>query len=86
MAGNDRTIHHGIARARDIIFAASQAGLRCEIGDQDCVAAFDYLVLPWVWKVLQQKGVADATILQLEKLFSNGITVLVVNSSEECDV
>ena len=34
-------------------------GLHCSFwfGDQDYIAAFDYLVLDWVWRVLDQKGV-----------------------------
>ena len=80
VAGDDRNIHHGIARARDAIYVASQAGLRCGIDDQDYVAAFDFLVLPLVWKVLQHKDVKEATKFRLENLFSGGITVPVVNS------
>ena len=65
VAGQNRTIHHGISRARDAIQAASQSKLECGIGDQDYIAAFDFLVLSWVWQVLEQKGVKEATTERL---------------------
>ena len=43
-------------RARDAITAATNQNLRCGIGDQDYIAAFDFLVLSWVWLVLERKG------------------------------
>ena len=81
VAGKNRTIHHGIARARDAIEAASRSKLECGIGDQDYIAAFDFLVLSWVWQVLEQKGVNEATTDRLRKLYANGITVPVVNNT-----
>ena len=57
MAGGDRNIQHGIARARDAITAATRSNLRCGIWDQDYIQAFDFLVLSWVWRVLKKKGV-----------------------------
>ena len=80
VAGKDRTIHHGIARARDAIEAAHHSKLECGIGDQDFIAAFDYLVLSWVWQVLEKKGVRSQTTDRLRNLYSNGITVPVVNN------
>ena len=80
VAGTNRKIHHGIARARDAVYVASQLGLRCGIGDQDYIAAFDFLVLSWVWKVLERKGIRQITKSRLENLFMNGITVPVINS------
>ena len=44
VAGSDRKIHHGIARARDAIFAAGKAGVGCGIADTDFMAAFDWLL------------------------------------------
>ena len=69
VAGKNRTIHHGIIRARDAIQAVSRSNVACGIGDQDYVAAFDFLVLSWVWKVLEFKGVNSATISRREPLF-----------------
>ena len=80
VAGHDRTIHHGIARARDAIEAATRTNIECGIGDQDYIAAFDFLVLSWVWLVLERKGVNAATIFRLKNLYANGITIPVVNN------
>ena len=81
VAGKDRTIHHGIARARDAIEAASRKNMECGIGDQDyIIAAFDFLVLSWVWLVLERKGVNAATIIRLKKLYANGITIPDINN------
>ena len=80
VAGGNRLIHHGIARARDAIAIANIRNLRCGIGDQDYIAAFDYLVLSWVWKVLEKKGVRSSTLDRLRNFYSNGITIPVVNS------
>ena len=79
--GKNRNINHGIARARDAIHIASQKNLSCGIGDQDYIAAFDYLVLPWVWKVLRKKGVNETTIKRLENIYENGLTVPVINGT-----
>ena len=80
MAGKDRNIQHGIARVRDAIHVANTAGMRCGIGDQDYVAAFDFLVLSWSWKVLQRMGASLETISRLRRLYSGGITIPVVNN------
>lgn len=56
VAGSNRRIHHGISRARNAIFAASKAKFACGIDDTDFIAAFDWLVLSWVWRVLAKKG------------------------------
>ena len=74
VAGKDRTIHHGIARARDAIFAAEKARLRCGIGDQDYVTAFDFLVLSWVWKVLLKFIMIKSAWLLLSKIFMMPLT------------
>ena len=80
VAGTNRTIQHGIARARDAINAATRSGLACGIGDQDYVQAFDFLVLSWVWMVLEKKGVLPTTLTRLKGLFKSGITIPVVNN------
>jgi hypothetical protein len=46
VAGNDRKIHHGIAKARDAIQAAMKTKLGCGIADTDFVAAFDWFAAP----------------------------------------
>ena len=63
VAGSDHNIQHGIARARDAITAAAKSRtVDCGIGDQDYIMAFDYLVLSWVWRVLEKKGVKRNTL------------------------
>ena len=44
VAGQNRKIHHGIARARDAVYMASKSKLGCGIADTDFVAAFYWLV------------------------------------------
>ena len=80
VAGKNRLIHHGISRARDAIYTANRLNLRCGIGDQDYIAAFDFLVLSWVWRVLEKKGVQVSSIERLKSLYSDGIIIPVVNS------
>ena len=66
VAGKDRKIDHGISRARDAIQAASNLKEGCGIADTDFVAAFDWLVLTWVWKVLLKLGVSRAVVSRVQ--------------------
>ena len=79
VGGKDRNIQHGIAKARDAIFAANASNIKCGIGDQDFISAFDFLVLSWSWMVLEKKGLGTETLVRLRRLYDNGITILVVN-------
>ena len=54
-AGDDRRIHHGINKARDAILAAANSREGMGILDNDYKAAFHFMVLLWVLKVLAQK-------------------------------
>ena len=81
VAGSDRNIHHGICRARDAIHAISKSKFGCGIADTDFIAAFDWLVLSWVWKVLQNCGVIDAVIRKIQNLCTDSITKEVVNNT-----
>ena len=80
VAGNNRRIHHGIARARDAIYALSQSKQGCGIADTDFVAAFDWLVLSWVWKVLLRLGVDSSVVRRVQGLYEDSITITVVNN------
>ena len=80
VAGSDRNIHHGINKARDAIYATSKSKLGCGIADMDFMAAFDWLVLSWVWKVLLKFGVELSIVKRLQKLYNNIITIVVVNN------
>lgn len=44
------------------------------------MAAFDWLVLSWVWKVLAKLGVAQSIIERLQRLYEDSITIVVVNN------
>ena len=43
-------------------------------------AAFDYMVLHWVFKVLKAKGLIQEVIDRMANLYSNNLTVVVVNN------
>ena len=44
------------------------------------MAAFDYMVLTWVFKVLKAKGLSGDVINLLQSLYANHLTVVVVNN------
>ena len=46
----------------------------------DYEAAFDYLVMHWVFKVLRKKGVSHEVIKRLENLYQDNISIVVVNN------
>ena len=69
VAGDDRQIHHGINFARNAINAAGKPGHPgCGILDTDLIAAFDWLCLTCVYKVLEKKGLPSQVILRLQNL------------------
>ena len=78
--GSDRKIHHGIGRARDAIFAASKQKVGFGIADTDFVAAFDWMVLDWVWKVLLKLGVSESVVQRVRGFYEGSITITVVNN------
>ena len=49
VAGDDHRIHHGINLARDAIQATLSSKSGCGIADMDYQAAFDFLVMSWVF-------------------------------------
>ena len=54
----------------------------CGIADTDYQAAFDFLVMDWVFLVLQKKGVSEAVINRLRNLYKDNISIVVVNNIE----
>ena len=80
VAGKNRKIHHGISRARDAIHAAGLLKVGCGIADTDFVAAFDWLVLSWVWQVLTKLGVSRSVVNRVQSLYEESITITVVNN------
>ena len=79
-AGEDRRIHHGINNARDAITSASNSKEGVGILDNDYKAAFDYMVLHWVLKVLLAKGLDPVVINRLKSIYSDNFTIVVVNN------
>ena len=83
VAGDDRRIHHGINLARDAIQAASKLTRSgCGIADTDYEAAFDFLVMSWVFMVLEKKGLSKQVIDQLSNLYQDNWSIIVVNNIE----
>ena len=78
--GEDRKIHHGINKARDAILAANTRNEGVGILDNDYMAAFDYMVLTWILKVLEVKGLDRAVLTRLQVMYNNHLTVVVVNN------
>ena len=70
----------GINRARDAITVASGSREGVGILDNDYRAAFDYMVLNWVFMVLKAKGLCEEVIKRLNNLYSDNLTVVVVNN------
>ena len=79
-AGSDRRIHHGINKARDAILLANTKNQGAEILDNDYMAAFDLMVLTWVFKVLVAKGLYKRVIDRLRNMYDNHLTILVINN------
>ena len=80
VAGSDRRIHHGISQARDAIQAVMRSKTGCGIADTDFMAAFDWLVLSWVWRVFLKLGIDSHIIRRIKSLYENSITIVVVNN------
>ena len=78
MASDDRRIHHGINLASDAIQACGKLKTGCGLLDTDYMAAFDFLVMTWVFQVLRKKGLDLAVINRLANLYN--ISILVVNN------
>ena len=81
-AGDDRRIHHGICKARDAINAANSRNQGAGILDNDYMAAFDFMVLTWVFKVLEAKGLDHQVIRRLKNMYENHLTVEVINNKQ----
>ena len=80
VAGDDRRIHHGINLARDAIQASGKLKTGCGLLDTDYMAAFDFLVMTWVFQVLRKKGLNEAVINRLANLYKDNVSIVVVNN------
>ena len=81
VAGKDRRIHFGINKARDCINSVSKSKVGCALLDLDFKAAFDYTVFSWVFAVMRAKGVSETVISRVANLYSETITIPVVNNA-----
>ena len=54
----------------------------CGIADTDYQAAFDFLVMTWVFLVLEKKGVCEEVINRLKNLYQDNLSIVVVNNIE----
>ena len=79
-AGSNRRIHHGINKARDAVLAANSSKEGVGLLDNDYKAAFDFMVMIWVFKVLLAKGISPIVIDRLKNIYKENITVVVVNN------
>ena len=66
--GDERRIHYGICKVRDAINVANNRNQGAGILDNDYMAAFDYMVLTWVFKVLEAKGLDQQVISRLKTI------------------
>ena len=53
---------------------------KIKIQDNDYMAAFDFMVLTWVFQVMEAKGVDKEFINTLKNLYDNHLTVVVINN------
>ena len=80
VAGEDRRINHGIAPARDAIHVAGKSRTGCGILDTDLVAAFDWMIMPWIQLVLEKKGMCKEAISRVTNLYKDSLSIVVVNN------
>ena len=81
VSGKDKNIHHGICKVRNAINEASRTKNGCGIADMDFLAAFDWMVLKWVWMVLRKLGLDERVVGRLKSLYENWITIVSVNNT-----
>ena len=77
--GKTMSIWQAVALARDAIFATSKSKKEGAIADLDFVSAFNLLCMDWVEKVLRKKGLDENTVLRINRIYMEGVTVPVVN-------
>ena len=80
VAGDDRSIHHGLNLAMDAIWAAGKRGQECGILDTDLVAGFDFMTLSWSLKVMEKKCASPMLLSRLRNLYSKNLSIVEVNN------
>ena len=67
--------------ARNAIHAAGRPGHEgCGILDTDLIAAFDFMVMDWIYMVLAKKGLDKQVIERYKNLYSDSNSVVMVNN------
>ena len=81
-AAGDRKISFGICQARDAIYAAGmrRTGYGLGLADNEFKAAFNFLCLDWVRKVLGKKCLARKALGRFTNIYSDGISISVMNN------
>ena len=69
-----------INAARDCIYSVSKSKSGYALLDLDFIAAFDLQVFSWVFTVLKAKGVQDQVIDRIRNIYSDSVTIPVVNN------
>ena len=80
VAGENRRIHHGINMARDAIQAVCKSKMGCGLLDLDFLAGFDWLIMDWVYAVLEKKGVPSEVVNRVKRLYQNCSSIVMVNN------
>ena len=80
VAGSDRRIHHGINLARDAIHQAGKSKSGCGLLDLDFLAGFDWLEMDRVYLVMAAKGLCQAVIDRIRRIYADSSTIVVVNN------
>ena len=65
---------------RDAISANLSKNKGRGILDNDYEAAFDYMVMLWIFDVMRAKGCNEKVIERLRNIYKDSITVVVVNN------
>ena len=73
VTGGDKRISHGVAMARDAIYAAGKARSKCGILDTDLIAA-------WCYQVMNKKGLCEEVTNRYRNLYEDNLSIVVVNN------
>ena len=80
VTSGEKRISHGVAMARDAIYAAGKSKTRCGILDTDLIAAFCNMVAPCCYQVMCKKGLCEEVIERYQNLYKDNLSIVVVNN------
>ena len=80
VTGGEKRISHGVAMARDAIYAAGKSKTRCGILNTDLIAAFCNMVATWCYKVMCRKGLCEEVLARYQNLYEDNLSIIVVNN------